>query len=378
MRILLDYRPALRKRTGVGEYVHELTRALARTATADEITILSSSWKDRPAARLAAELGRVRIVDRRLPVRGLTWAWNRLEWPPVEWIAGAADVVHSQTPLCIPAKHAAQVVTIHDLDFLHHPERTEAEMRRDFPQLVREHARRADHIVVSSHYAAREVIRHLDLLPDKVSVCSPGAPDWTDAIARERSASGSPGTKILFVGTIEPRKNIGMLLDAYARVRTTRPDTPPLVLAGYVRPALEAELQRRLGEPPLAGHVTILGYVDDARRRALYREARLLVLPSLEEGFGLPVLEAMACGVPVLVSNRGSLPEVVGDAASPIEPTDVAMTAAEIERLLRPEIAAMAVARGRAQAARYSWDAAAVAVRGAYGAAVAARERRAT
>jgi alpha-1,3-rhamnosyl/mannosyltransferase len=102
----------------------------------------------------------------------------------------------------------------------------------------------------------------------------------------------------------------------------------------------------------------------------------MLVLPSLEEGFGLPVLEAMACGVPVVISNRGSLPEVAGDAACPVEPTDAHAFANEIERVLRPEIAHRAVSRGRAQAARFSWDACAAAARDAYRAAIAERERR--
>ena len=375
MRILLDYRPALRERTGVGEYVHELARALARTATADEIAILSSSWKDRPAPELADQLGHVRIVDRRLPVRGLTWAWNRLEWPPVEWLAGDADVVHSQNPLRIPAARAAQVVTVHDLDFLHHPERTQAEMRRDFPRLARQHALAADHVIVSSHYAAREVVTHLELRPERVSVCSPGTPDWTEAIAAARS-DGVAGTAILFIGTIEPRKNIDGLLEAYARLCVEHPDTPPLVLAGNVGDSVRDFLDKRLAEPVFERRVRRLGYVSDEQRRALYRDARMLVLPSHEEGFGLPVLEAMACGVPVVVSNRGSLPEVAGDAASPVDPNDGAALAAEMSRLLRPEFALAAIARGRAQAARYSWDAAAAAAREAYRAAVAQRETR--
>jgi glycosyltransferase involved in cell wall biosynthesis len=376
VRILLDYRPALRERTGVGEYAHELARALARTATGDEISVLSTSWKDRPSASVAEHLAGVRIVDRRVPVRPLTWTWNRLGWPPVEWLAGQTDVVHAQSPLLIPATKAAQVVTIHDLDFMRHPERAEAEMRRDFPRLVSDHARRADHVIVSSHYAAREVIAKFDLLPNKVSVCSPGAPDWAHAIARERAATpGSPGTVILFMGTLEPRKNIGALLDAYARLRGRSADAPPLVLAGRAKAAVERELER-VRTAPLTGNVSLRGYVSQQERQRLYREARMLVLPSLEEGFGLPVLEAMACGVPVVVSNRGSLPEVVGDAASPVDPDDVQGMALEMERVLDPDVARSAVSRGLAQAARYSWDACAASAREAYRAAVAARDRR--
>src|SRR5687767_309304 len=134
MRILADYRPALRERTGVGEYLHQLVRAYA-AAHPGEVTLFTSSWKDRPAPALASELG-VRIVDLHIPVRVLNLLWHRASWPPVEALAGDFDVVHAAHPLLIPARHAAKVITIHDLFFLAHPERTAAEIRRDYPALA--------------------------------------------------------------------------------------------------------------------------------------------------------------------------------------------------------------------------------------------------
>jgi glycosyltransferase involved in cell wall biosynthesis len=377
VRILLDYRPALRQRTGVGEFVHELARALVTTpgmGGGDDVAILTTSWKDRPDADLPSQLPGVTIIDRRVPVRPLTWAWNRLGWPPVEWLAGPSDVVHAQAPLVIPTARAAQVITIHDLHFLSHPSRSEAEMRRDFPGLVHEHARRADHIVVSSRYAAGEVSRVLDVPPARVTVCSPGAPSWAAAIAQEH-AKGRTGSSILFVGTLEARKNIAGLLDAYTRLRVCRPDAPPLVLAGRVTDSGRAALAR-VKAKPLGAAVTMLGYVDDDVRRQLYRDARMLVLPSLEEGFGLPVLEAMACGVPVVVSDRGALPEVAGAAADPVDPEDTEAIADEMERLLDVDAARDAAARGLTQAARFTWTACARAARDAYRAAVAVRAGR--
>ncbi len=375
MRILLDYRPALRDRSGVGEFVHGLTRALAVRPHDDEVAILTTSWKDRPSSELAAELPGVAVIDRRLPVRPLTWMWNRIEWPPVEWLAGAADVVHGQAPVLIPASRAAQVITIHDLHFLAWPHRSEAEIRRDFPALVHNHAQRADHIVVSSKYAAGEVVRELRVSPDRVTVCSPGVPEWAGAIALER-ASRKSGSIILFLGTLDLRKNITGLLDAYTELRARRADAPPLVLAGRVTESVRIELGR-VERPPLAGHVTVPGYVSNEERQRLYRDARMLVLPSLEEGFGLPVLEAMACGLPVVISDRGSLPEVAGDAASPIDPLDADAMATEMERLLDPDAAAVAATNGLARAACYTWAATAQAARAAYRAAIAARARRA-
>src|SRR5262245_4548333 len=116
MRILVDYRPALRARTGVGEYIRQLVHAYTAVFP-DEMTVFTSSWKDRPSPTTSAEL-RAHVIDRRVPVGVLNYLWHRLEWPPVEAMAGRADVVHAAHPLLIPSRRAAQVVTIHDLFFL--------------------------------------------------------------------------------------------------------------------------------------------------------------------------------------------------------------------------------------------------------------------
>jgi glycosyltransferase involved in cell wall biosynthesis len=384
VRLLIDYRPALRERTGVGEFVHELAKALSspgRTGATPEVTLFTSSWKDRPAAALAGEMPAAKIVDVKLPVRGLVWAWNRLEWPPVEWLAGEHDVVHSQSPLLIPASRAAQCVTVHDLDFLRHPEQMTAEIRRDYPALARAHAARADAVIVSSQYAAAEVSRELQLAAARVHVCPPGRPHWAAEVGRVRRAAQAragdraPGTHILFMGTLGLRKNVGTLLEAYARLRAAVPDAPPLVLAGQ-RTAAATRWEARCEQPPLKGHVTITGYVNTQQRIDLYTDAVMLVLPSYEEGFGLPVLEAMACGVPVIVSSRGSLPEVAGRATTPIDPDDAGGFAAQMRALLDRRAAATAAERGLAQASRYSWEACAEAALGAYASAMEAHARR--
>ena len=121
MRIVIDYRPALRARTGVGEYIHQAIRALAQTGE-DEITLFSSSWKDRLASNLVSDFPNVRTVDQRIPVRALNLAWHRLGWPPVEAVSGGHyDVAHSPHPLLLPSRSAARLVTIHDLHFIAHP-----------------------------------------------------------------------------------------------------------------------------------------------------------------------------------------------------------------------------------------------------------------
>lgn len=368
----------MKSRSGVGEYTHGLVAALTSrfppgSPTPVEVTIFSSSWRDRLA--VAPELGQVRAVDRKIPVAGLNLAWHRLGWPPAETLARSSfDVTHSLHPLVLPARAAAQVVTIHDLNFLAHPERTRAEIRRDYPVLARSHAHRADRVVVVSRFTAGEVVRALEVPETRISVCSPGAPDWKPR--RGQPTSGY----VLFLGTLEPRKNVGMLLDAYARL-LEMPDAsllPELVLAGHAPPEASEWLQR-IARPPLAGHVRHAGYVHPDQRRALYEGARLLVQPSFEEGFGLPVLEAMTLGVPVVAANRGALPEVLGDAGLLVDPADAAELAAAIERMLsEPGFAESCALRGVEQSKRYRWSDTADRVHEAYTLALEEHRRRLT
>jgi len=400
VRVVIDYRPALRERSGIGEYTHQLVAAMLAASPPREsrngleLSLFSSSWKDRLDA--APELTGARTIDRRIPVRLLNLAWHRLEWPTVEWLGGGRfDVTHSSHPLLLPSKTAAQVVTIHDLNFVAHPERTRAEIRRDYPSLAREHANRADRVIVSSAFAAGEVAQVLGVPSERIAVCPAGAPDWSPRTAAPRDGY------VLFFGTLEPRKNVGGLLDAYERLlsgasgvpkgtpydgndtNVGRPfrgasttNIPELVLAGRAtveaRPWLE-----RIERPPLKGIVRHVGYVDSAKRQALYEGARVLVQPSFEEGFGLPVLEAMSLGVPVVAARRGSLPEVVGDAGPLVDPDNPGEIADAIAQLLADEgYAAACAGRGLARARTFSWERTALKVLEVYRQAVAHRAER--
>lgn len=373
MRVLVDYRPALRARTGVGEYMHELVRAYAASHLADDVAVFTSSWADRPAPDTGSAL-RVRVIDRRVPVSLLNWLWHRAEWPPVEWLAGDADVVHAAHPLLIPSASAARVVTVHDLFFLQHPDDTTAEIRRDYAALAASHARRADAVVAVSHYTRQQVIQRLGVPPERVHVCSSGARRWKTL---GHAPNVPPGGYVLFIGTLEPRKNLGVLLDAYERLIARGGALPPLRIAGGASPAARTWLDR-IAAAPLAGHVQYLGYVADDAREALFAGARTLVLPSLDEGFGLPALEAMAAGIPVVVSNAGALPEVVGDAAVLFNPTDADALAYALSRLAADDVwACERAAAGLLRARTYTWDAAARALRRAYEGAMAHRGRTA-
>jgi glycosyltransferase involved in cell wall biosynthesis len=386
VRVLIDYRPALRDRSGVGEYTHGLVKALTSefSSRSDDrgldVTLFSSSWKDRLTR--PSEFGSASAVDLRVPVAALNFAWHRLEWPPAEFLVRSRfDVTHSMHPLLLPARRAARVVTVHDLNFLTHPERTNREIRRDYPSLARKHAHKADHVVVVSEFTARQVEAGLDIPKDRISVCSPGAPEWTP-----RTAAPEDGY-VLFFGTLEPRKNLGWLLDAYERLlmaadlerhvprASNGPGTggefrarriPELIIAGKATPEAQPWLDR-ISRPPLAGHARHLGYVEPNSRRTVYAGARVLVQPSFEEGFGITVLEAMTVGVPIVAAKRGALPEVVGDAGILVERTDAEDLARAIQTMLdEPATAAACAARGLVRARQFRWTETARRVREAY------------
>jgi glycosyltransferase involved in cell wall biosynthesis len=351
VRVVLDYRPALRERSGVGEYTHGLAQALLAASAADrlQLTLFSSSWKDRIV--LAENLRGARVVDRRVPVSLLNLVWHRAGWPPIELLTrGRFEVAHSMHPLLMPARRAARIVTIHDLHFMTHPERARAEIRRDYPRLARAHAHRADAIVTVSRFTAAEIVSRFEVPAERIAVCPPGAPPWPP-----RARAPEAGY-VLFFGTLEPRKNVGGLLDAYALLAERRRDLPQLILAGKASDAAGPWLER-IARAPLAGLVRHVGYISPSQRQALYQGARCLVQPSFDEGFGIPVLEAMTVGVPVIVTDRGALPEVSAGAGPVVPAGDAGALADAIARLLNdPAFAAQCTERGLARAAEFRWD----------------------
>jgi len=386
LKILIDYRPALRQRTGTGEYVYQLVRALATeiglstpegdmplslktgTPTDNTVTLFSSSWRDRLKHN---ELTGFTTIDKRVPVSLLNLLWHRFEWPPVELLAGTRfDVVHSAHPMMLPSNNAASVITIHDLYFFLHPEHTQAEIRRDYPALIRSHAERADTILVPSEYTAQEVKRLLNIPLARISICPPGAPSWP---ARKNYPNEG---HILFLGTLEPRKNVGTLLRSYSSLLKQRRDTPHLVLGGSTTSSATSWLES-LKHPPLLNHAQHIGYVPEHERHTLYQNAKLLVLPSLDEGFGLPVLEAMTVGVPVVAANRGALPSLLGDAGLLVNPRDDTELTEAMERMLFDKnLIQKSVLRGYERARQYTWSAAAQASLSAYAKAIDNKKHR--
>jgi glycosyltransferase involved in cell wall biosynthesis len=269
----------------------------------------------------------------------------------------------------LPSRSGLRACTIYDLDFLSHPDRTRAEMRRDYPSLVQGHVGKADLVVTISEYSRQQIENRLAVPPGRIAVCRPGVPSWISGPA-SRDPAAPPG-HILFVGTLEPRKNVPVLLAAYRLLLERLPRAPRLVLAGQATPEAAAWVEEAKA-PPLAGHVVVEGYVSNERRAELYAGASVLVLPSLDEGFGLPALEAMALGVPVVASKAGALPEVLGDAGVLIDPDDASGLADALGHVCRDGfLAARMRDAGLARSRRFDWAASATSLLEAYAEALA-------
>lgn len=251
------------------------------------------------------------------------------------------DVLHVQFT-APPMAPCPVVVSIHDLSFEHLPETFKRRSRAQLRFTVRRSARSAAHILALSEFAREDIIATYGVNPDKVSVVPLAAPAHFGPVSDEkelqrvRQTYGIEGDYILTVGSIQPRKNLRRLLEAYSVLRGTRPEVklPKLLLVGKCA-WLYDETLRAIEQLEVSNLVILTGYVPEADLPALYSGARCFVYPSYFEGFGLPPLEAMQCGTPVIVGNRTSLPEVVGDAAVLVDPFSVEAIAAAIEKVIR-------------------------------------------
>ncbi len=331
-RVGLDATPLLGARTGVGGYVAGLLAGFAELASAPDLVLTAFTWRGAEPLGGYVRPG-VSVARRRAPARLLQAGWVRSELPPVEWLTGPVDVFHGTNFVLPPTRRAAGVLTVHDLAFDAHPETVTAASRR-YADLVPRGLRRAAAVCTVSETVAGELVARYGLDRSKVVVTPNGlSPRWlagpAPASRAELSAHGLPERFLLFVGTIEPRKNLPVLLDALRELRVTRVDVPPLVLAG---PAGWGRAPDLAGLP--AGAVIATGHLAEDQLAGLMAAAAALVLPSRYEGFGLTPLEALACGTPVVVSDLPVLREVLGAAATFVPVGDAAALAAALGAVL--------------------------------------------
>jgi glycosyltransferase involved in cell wall biosynthesis len=279
----------------------------------------------------------------------------------VELRRDPVDVLHVQYT-APPLAPCAVVATIHDLSFEHLPETFKRRSRAQLRLTVRHTARNAAQILTLSEFSRRDLIATYGIEPDRVAVTPPAASSLFKPVTNEtelrriRMTYGIERDYILALGSIQPRKNLVRLIKAYSSLwRPAEMALPQLVIAGK-RGWLEEETIRTAEQSPAHADIRFIGYVPDADLPALYSGAFCFAYPSYFEGFGLPVLEAMQCGVPVIAGNRTSLPEVVGNSGLMVDPLDEA----EIARALREMIEnsdqrAELRVKGLARASQFSW-----------------------
>ena len=355
MRVGLDATPLLGVRTGIGRSTGALLGALA--GGPDELVATAFTLRGRGGLRVPPG---VQVRARPVPARALHEAWARTEWPPVELLTGRLDVFHAPNFVLPPLRRAAGVVTVHDLAYLRMAETVTAASAR-YRALVPRSVRRAQVVVTPSEAVAGQVREAYarELGETQVVAVPHGVePAWAAARppdAALRSALGLPASYLVFVGTLEPRKDVRTLLAAHRRL----PDAPPLVLVG----------PPGWGEQVDPGGALTPGFLPDADLRAVVAGAAALVLPSRDEGFGLPVLEALAAGTPVVASDLPVLREVGGEVVTYAAAGDPEALAAALTAVLDDP---GDPGPRRARAAAFTWERSARAHREVY---AAARDR---
>jgi glycosyltransferase involved in cell wall biosynthesis len=355
VRIGIDARLANGPRTGIGSYTANLLAALGRAGAPEQFVLFS----DRPLPPPAGPA----FSNEALPVRHrLVWTFGTL---PGACRRARLDLFHGTSNFELPVLAGCPlVVTVHDLIPLSCPGAVSRRYRLLFRVLVARAVSVARRVIAISEFTRREILERYPAAAKRIAVvpngvdpafCAPGDPD---ADRRVQARHGLAGRYLLFVGVLEPRKNVPLLVDAFEILRHTRPEAADLQLAlaggaGWRGETIAAGVRSRGLDPA----VRLLGYVPDADLPALYRGATLAVMPSQCEGFGLPALEAMACGAPVLASDAAALPETVGDAGELFTPGDAGALARRIADLAAaPKRLAALRERGFARAARFTWD----------------------
>jgi glycosyltransferase involved in cell wall biosynthesis len=364
MRIGLDLRPFLRQETGVGFYLKSMLFHLAAIDRENEYCLFSSSWKDRFDRAKLPPFARMTFRDARIPVRALNLMWYRMGRPALDVFFGRRlDLTHSATPLVLPTA-GKKIVTVHDLFYLDFPDMAEGEARTDFVRRTRSSLLRADGVLTFAQYTKTQILTRFGIDEKKVRVVPHGLdPRFLEDVPAARleevrSRLSLPPEFLLSVGTLEPRKNLPKLIEALKSVHLSFRRIP-LVLAGPEGRDGE-NIRRTAARLGLEEWVLFTGYLPQEDIRCLYLLASVLVFPSLSEGFGFPVIEAMAGGLPAAVSRTSAFPEVAGDAALYFDPDSPDEIAARIVEILdRASLRRELQEKGKKRAAGFRWEKAA-------------------
>lgn len=344
------------RRAGVSHYVEALLHHLGQIDTTNRYTVYTTRGVDAAALGLPANFvvrpSRFPTINPRVRI-----PWEQLI-APISLAREGADVYHGVLNVMPLLAAIPSVVTIHDLSAILFPQTFRRINRMYTRWAINVSAKRAAHIFTVSEYAKREIVTHLHVPAERVTVTYDACdarfqPAPAAELAAFRQRHGLPERYLFYLGTLEPRKNIPRLLDAYAQI-AHEVDAPLLIGGGkgwLYEPILAQAERLQLGDK-----LKFVGYIPQEEQHLWYGAATAFVFPSLYEGFGMPPLEAMACGTPVIVSNASCLPEVTGDAGLQVDPHDVDGWADAMRRILADAaLRADLSARGLVQATKFSW-----------------------
>lgn len=357
VRIGINGRFLVAKRTGVQRAAFNLLRTLVEIDRENEYVIFTGAGQ---MGRPEWDFPNVTIVESDLRAKESVHnhVWEQF-WLPVLARRYKVDLLHSPANVAPLFYSGPSVVNIHDLCFVVNPQWYSYAFRTVYNFIIPRLARRASRVITCSNNSKNDLLHFCKLQADKVSLVYWAVDDIFLGGGSEDNSPALPAIKeigpyILYVGSLEPRKNINTLIDAFVSMRRSHPGLrPKLVLIGGESP-LFADVRLKVRE--YAEDIVFKGFVDDQTLKAYYANASLVAYPSLYEGFGLPPLEAMASGTPVVTSDSSSLPEVVGDAAYKIDPRSIDQLAiAMADVLLRPEIRERLVTAGRSQVKQFNW-----------------------
>jgi glycosyltransferase involved in cell wall biosynthesis len=360
MRIGIDARSVLKRRTGVGNYTFNLFQNLGKIDQENRYVLFYSHHKNLRSAIPQIENVNFESKFVRLPNKLLNLFWRTVRYPSIETWVGKVDVFHSPNFELTPQKQGRSVLTIHDLCFLVYEKYAIKSARLHYGRRIKSYAQRADVIITVSENSKGDIINYLGIPPETIFVIPEGKDDKfkpqndPETVSEIRNKYGLRRAFILHVGTLEPRKNLVGLIRAYHRSRARK--EYQLVMAGG-KGWMYKEIFKTVGKLGLSREVIFTGYVPEDDLPALYNASSLFVFPSLYEGFGLPPLEAMACGTPVITSSVSSLPEVTADAAILVDPFNIEEIKDSIDSVLSDqELASSLKKKGLERAALFTWE----------------------
>lgn len=361
MKIGIEATAAVKKLGGVSEYTYNLIKALAKIDQKNDYELVNFSFFRGDLEEFPELPPNFKIKNINIPNKILNFFWNNFNWLKLDYFLPDCDVIFCPNFLVPPTRNRDLIFTVHDLSFLHFPNWFLKEDQIKFKTALEKNLPRAKKIIAVSKNTKKDLVEILKVNPEKIAV----TPLAADEIFHKKLNSQKQievlaeykilEPYILYLGTLEPRKNVSRLVEAFANLSKKFPKLN-LVLAGR-KGWLYEEIFQKVRDFNLSDKVIFTDTVAKDERPYLYAGAEVFVYPSLFEGFGLPPLEAMACGAPVVTSNLSSIPEVVGKAALFIDPYNVEEISLVIEKILKnPRLRADLIKKGKIQAKKFSWE----------------------